>query len=201
MMRIDYSEYTTFSNQYTHVFYREDLSHYRLRLEYRMHGTRVPGSKEFTELNSGVMFHSQSAESMKVDQEFPVSVEAQFLSCDTRETCERTTMNIATPGTHIVTMEGDLRENHMTYTKAPASLRDEWLQVEIEVHGSDLVIHKINGEEVLRYKDPQVGGKKFRPDDFPLPEGTLLKNGYIALQGESHPIDFRNIELMKLPKP
>ncbi|MBK1879558.1 3-keto-disaccharide hydrolase [Pelagicoccus mobilis] len=199
LLRMDYSEFETFSNQYTHVFYEEKLSHFRLRLEYRLHSERVPGGKHFTELNSGVMFHSQSAESMEVDQEFPVSVEAQFLACHNREECDRTTMNIASPGTHVTLLDGELRKNHMTYTKHPAPLRDEWLAVEIEVRGNELVHHKINGEIVLSYTNPQIGGTNHRPDNFPLPEGTPLESGYIALQGESHPIDFRNIELMILP--
>ncbi|MEM9159683.1 MAG: DUF1080 domain-containing protein [Verrucomicrobiota bacterium] len=200
MMRFDYSEFDTFSNEYTHIFYKDKLSHFKVRLEYRMHSQRVPGGKHFTELNSGIMFHSQSVESMGVDQEFPVSVEAQFLSCHDRESCERTTMNIATPGTHVVLDDGTLQTNHMTYTQSPAPLRDEWLQVEIEVRGNDLVIHRINGEEVLRYTKPQIGGNVHRPKDFTVPEGAMLDSGYIALQGESHPIDFRNIELMILPK-
>ena len=73
MLRVKYDEYETFSNEYGHIYYNEKLSHYRLRLEYRFYGDRVPGGKIYTELNSGVMFHSQSAESMPVDQEFPVS--------------------------------------------------------------------------------------------------------------------------------
>lgn len=199
ILRMDYSEFETFSNEYTHVFYKDELSHFRLRLEYRLHGQRVPGGKHFTELNSGVMFHSQSPESMGVDQEFPVSVEAQFLACHTREDCDRTTMNIATPGTHVTLLDGELRTDHMTYTKHPAPLSGEWLSVEIEVRGNEIVHHKINGEIVLSYTNPQIGGQSHRPEYFSVPEGTPLKNGYIALQGESHPIDFRNIELMVLP--
>jgi hypothetical protein len=199
MMRVDYSEYEKFDVEYAHIYYDEKLSHYRLRLEYRFYGTRVPGSKGFTELNSGVMFHSQSAESMGLDQRFPVSVEAQFLAEGEGDFSGRTTMNIAAPGTSVVSEDGTLQREHMTWTYAKARLPGEWVQVEVEVHGSELVIHKIDGVEVLRYRDPQIDDYYLLPEDYPLSSGTILKDGYIALQGESHPVDFRNIELMILP--
>ncbi|MEX0320823.1 MAG: DUF1080 domain-containing protein [Puniceicoccaceae bacterium] len=198
LLRVKYDEYETFSTEYAHIFYNQKLSHYRLRLEYKFNGEKVPGSKDFTLLNSGVMFHSQSAESMPDAQEFPVSIEAQFLACDDMATCDRTTMNIASPGTHIVRDDGSIHEPHMTWTEAPARHKDEWVQVEIEVHGDKLVLHKIDGVEVLRYRGGILGGNRY-PKDYPIPEGTVLKDGYIALQGESHPVDFRNIELMILP--
>ena len=197
MLRVKYDEYDTFSNEYGHIYYNDKLSHYRLRLEYRFYGDRVPGGEIYTELNSGVMFHSQSAESMPVDQEFPVSVEAQFLARDDGEYSDRTTMNIATPGTHIVKEDGTLQTEHMTWSQERARLRDEWVRVEIEVRGSESIVHKVEGKEVLRYSTPQIGGLRL-PEDYPLAVGTVLKDGYIALQGESHPVDFRNIELMIL---
>lgn len=198
MMRIKYDKYDTFSNEYAHVFYNRKLSHYRLRLEYKFNGERTSGSKDFTELNSGLMFHSQSVESMPIEQEFPVSVEAQFLACENLDTCGRTTMNIASPGTSIVTKEGVLRHEHMTYSNYPARHRDEWVAVEIEVRGSESILHKVDGQVVLSYRAPQLGGPHYFPENFPIDSGTLLKDGYIALQGESHPIDFKNIELMLL---
>ena len=199
MMRVKYDEYDTFDVEYAHIYYNERLSHYRLRLEYRFYGERVPGSKGFTELNSGLMFHSQSAESVGLHQQFPVSVEAQFLAMGEGAFSDRTTMNIATPGTSVVLEDGTLQREHMTYTDVKARPRDEWVQVEIEVRGSDFVIHRIDGEEVLRYRDPQIDDNFLLPENYPLSAGTILSDGYIALQGESHPVDFRNIELMILP--
>lgn len=199
MLRVKYDNYKTFSNEYGHIFYHKKLSHYRLRLEYRFQGEKVPGSKHFTELNSGVMLHAQSAHSMSVNQAFPVSVEAQFLACKDLATCDRTTMNVASPGTHIVTEQGELRTSHMTWTKEKARMHNEWVSVEVEVRGSESIVHKVDGKVVMRYRQPQIGGSKL-PNNYPLTVGTILKDGYIALQGESHPVDFRNIELMTLPK-
>jgi len=93
-------------------------------------------------------------------------------------------MNIASPGTNVVLESGELNAEHMTYTKEKTRHRDEWVKVEIEVRGGDLIVHKVDGKEVLRYQKPQLGGEKFFPVDYPLPAGTLLKDGYIALQGE-----------------
>ena len=78
-----------------------------------------------------------------------------------------------------------------------ATLRGEqWVTVEIHVHGSGFIYHVVNGDTVLTYEQPQIGGEL--PEGFPLAEGTLLASGYIALQAESHPIEFRKIELKNL---
>ena len=76
---------------------------------------------------------------------------------------------------------------------------ETWVRAEIEVRSDRLVRHKINGVTVLEYEAPQIGGGE-GPADYPLAEGTPLSEGYIALQAESHPIDFRAIELLVLPR-
>jgi hypothetical protein len=48
------------------------------------------------------------------------------------------------------------------------------------------MVHYVNGEEVMRYSKPQR-------DD-----GELLKEGTISLQSESHPTDFRKVEIIDL---
>ena len=119
VMKVNYDEYEKFNNEFGHIFYKEPFSSYKLRIEYRFTGDQVPGGPSWAFRNSGVMLHSQSAVSMNLEQDFPVSIEAQFL-------------------------------------------------------GGDL------------------------PEGFPLAEGTLLKDGYICLQAESHPVEFRKVEVLKL---
>ena len=91
-----YDEYEKFDGEYGHIFYKNPYSHYKLRVEYRIVGEQVPGGAGWAIKNSGVMFHAQAPESMLLNQEFPVSIEAQFLGG--LGDGERTTGNLCTPG-------------------------------------------------------------------------------------------------------
>jgi hypothetical protein len=51
----------------------------------------------------------------------------------------------------------------------------------------------------LTYSRPIIGGYSL-PENYPVPEGTPVKEGYIALQAESHPVQFRKVELLNLQK-
>jgi len=190
-----YDQYDTFDAEYGHIFYRTPFSHYRLRLEYRVVGEQVKGGQGWALKNSGVMFHAQSPESMLVDQSFPVCIEAQFLG-GTGEG-ERPTGNLCTPGTHVV-IDGELVEQHCTNSTSRTFHGEEWVTFELEVHGDSIIRHLVNGDTVLTYSKPQIGGEL--PEGFPLEEGTPLTSGYIALQAESHPYEFRKIELLDLGK-
>ena len=141
------------------------------------------------------MFHSQSPQSMKKDQNFPVSIEAQYLGGD-GET-KRPTANVCTPGTHIV-MKGELIKRHCISSTSKTYHGDQWVTVEIEVRGDSLVKHIIDGQVVLSYEKPQLDPDDPEAQSFIKSNNLLLKEGYIALQAESHPIEFRKVELMVL---
>ena len=79
MMVTRYDEYEGFDQEFGHIFYKNPYSHYKLRVEYRIVGEQVTGGAGWAIKNSGVMFHCQEPESMLLNQEFPVSIEAQFL--------------------------------------------------------------------------------------------------------------------------
>lgn len=194
LLKVSYDEYDSFHGEFGHLFYREKFSHYILRVEYRFVGVQVPGGPEWAFRNSGAMLHSQSPESMGVDQEFPISIEAQFLGGGGEG--ERTTMNLCTPGTHVV-MDGKLVTEHCINAASKTYHGDQWVTVEMEVRGDELIRHIIDGETVIEYSKPVIGGE-FLTDDYPLPEGTPVTEGYISLQAESHPIQFRKVELLDL---
>ena len=195
IMKVSYAEYDTFRGEYGHIFYHEPFSHYRLRLEYRFVSSQAPGGPAWGFKNSGVMFHSQSPESMLPDQDFPVSIEVQFLG-GTGEG-SRPTANVCTPGTHVM-MNGQIITDHCIPSRSASFHGDEWVAVELIVHGDSIIHHIVNGDTVLTYTKPQTGGEM--PEGFPLAEGTPLKSGYIALQAESHPVEFRKVELLRLDK-
>ena len=193
VIKVSYSEYEQFSNEFGHIYYQTPYSSYRLRVEYRFTGEQCPGGPSWGYRNSGIMFHSQSPESVLPDQSFPVSIEAQFLGGTGDDI--RSTMNVCTPGTHIV-IDTALVTDHCVSSSSGTFPGDVWVTAELIVYGDSLVHHLVNGDTVLTYTKPQIGGDK--PEGFPLPDGTPLTGGYIALQAESHPVEFRKVELLVL---
>ena len=193
MMIVRYDEWDEIDGEFGHIFYKEPFSHYKLRVEYRIVGEQVNGGMGWAFKNSGIMFHAQSAASMLVEQEFPVSIEAQFLGGGAEG--ETPTMNLCTPATHVV-LNGVLHTPHCTSSSSETFRGEEWVTAELVVHGHEIIHHLVNGDTVMTYHKPQISDGT--PEGFPLIEGTLLESGYIALQAESHPFDFRKVELLDL---
>lgn len=197
LLKVRYDQYEKFDERFGHLFYREPLSHYRLRVEYRFVGDQAPGGPGWAVRNSGVMIHGEAPQTMAKDQDFPASIEVQLLGG--AATGERTNANLCTPGTNVV-MDGKLVTRHCTSSKSKTYRGDEWVTVEIEVHGDKVIRHLINGEEVLSYEQPQLDDRDAHAKELAAKQGgqLLLKGGTISLQSESHPIDFRKVELLKL---
>jgi hypothetical protein len=133
---------------------------------------------------------------MGVDQDFPVSIEAQFLGGD--GVSERHTSNVCTPGTNVV-INGQLVTQHCVESISKTYQGDVWVTAEFVVMGDSIINHILEGKTVMSYSKPQIGGGN-GPANYPVPEGTLLSEGYICLQAESHPIDFRKVEIIDLSK-
>lgn len=195
ILTASYENYDKFNSEFGHLITKKEFSHYKLRIEYRFFGEQVDGGPDWALFNNGAMLHSQSAESMLIDQDFHVSVEAQFLGGHDEN--ERTTSNVCTPGTHIV-LNGNLITGHCTSSNSKTYPAYEWVTAEIIVRGDSIIHHILEGDTVLTYTKPQIGGDL--PEGFHLSEGTLLKKGHIAIQAESHSTRFRKIELLDLSK-
>ncbi len=140
------------------------------------------------------MLHAQSAESMGLDQDFPVCIEAQFLGGSGEG--ERPTVNLCTPGTNVYICD-TLVTQHCINSTSKTYHGEEWVTVELHIFGDSIIHHIIEGDTVLTYTKPHIGGGNM-PEDYPIPEGTPVKEGYIALQAESHPVEFRKVELLVL---
>jgi 3',5'-cyclic AMP phosphodiesterase CpdA len=197
VLMVRYDKYEgPFNNRFGHLFYKDSFSNYALRVEYRFVGEQVPGGPGWALRNSGAMIHGQTAGSMGVDQQFPVSIEVQFLGGDGQS--ERSTGNLCTPGTHVV-YEGELRTEHITNSSSDTFHGDQWVTCEVEVHGGKLIRHKINGEVVLEYSEPQLDDRDADAQRL-LAAGSpkMIASGTISLQAESHPVEFRKVELMVL---
>ena len=198
MIKVRYDAYGTFNEQFGHLYYEQPYSHFHLKLEYRFVGELQPGAPIFTKLNSGVMFHSQDPRTMPPEQNWPVSVEMQLLA-GLGDGQPRPTGNMCSPGTNIV-YQGQRTDEHCISSSSDTYDGDQWVRAELIVLGDSLITHIINGDTVLRYSYPQIQhtGVVLGDDTTQMRHGTPLKDGYIALQSEGQPIDFRNIELMDL---
>lgn len=196
VLKVCYDQYEKFNNEFGHIYYNESFSHYKLRIEYRFTSEQSVDGPSWAFRNSGVMLHSQSAQSIGLDQDFPVSIEAQFLGGD--GVTDRSTGNLCTPGTNVV-MNGELITQHCINSSSKTYHGDVWVSAEFVVLGDSVIHHIIEGDTVLTYFKPQVGGTN-KPDGYPVPDGTLLKEGYICLQAESHPVEFRKVEILDLSK-
>jgi hypothetical protein len=197
VIRVSYDKYASFDNQFGHLFYRRrPYSFYRLVVEYRFVGEQVRGGPPWALRNSGVMFHSQPPETMTRTQDFPISIEAQFLGAGPAG--ERTSLNVCTPGTEIM-MSGQMVKAHCTNSTSRSYRGDEWVRAEIEVHGGERVQHLLDGKPVLVYDGLRIGGGAVSNfDPAAKKDGAPLNRGYIALQAESHPIEFRKVEMLDL---
>lgn len=196
ILKVSYDQYEKFNAEYGHIYYKTPFSSYKIRVEYRFVGEQCQGGASWAFRNNGIMFHCQSPESVGLDQDFPVSIEAQLLGGDGAS--ERSTMNLCTPGTNVI-IEEKLVTQHCTDSKSKTFHGDVWVTAELIVYGDSIIHHLVNGDTVMTYRSPQVGGGN-KPANYPVPDGTLLKEGYIALQGESHPTEFRKIELLDLSR-
>ena len=182
-MKVSYDAFDKFDNTFGHIFYKQPFSNYLFRMEYRFVGDQVNEGPAWAYRNNGVMIHGQTPESMGIEQKFPDSIEVQLLGADPGQV--RTTGNLCTPGTKFY-QNDELKEEHCYTSDSKSYAGDQWVQIEIHVFGSKEIVHFINGDEVMRYQLPQK-------DD-----GTLIEGGSISFQAESHPTEFRNIEIKSL---
>ena len=198
IIKVSYDQYEKFDESYGHLFYKNPFSSYQLKVQYRFTGIQKEGGAGWAERNSGLMIHSQSPESMDLQQNFPGTIEVQMLGGLNKEE-PRPTGNLCTPGTNVV-MDGTLVTQHCTNAYSDTFYGEQWVNLEVMVIRDSIITHKINGKEVLKYSKPQIGGDDLNeyPASWSDRKGELLKGGYISLQSESHPIEFRNIELLAL---
>ena len=194
ILRGSYDRLDSFRGEFGHLYSRQKFSHYKLRVEYRFTGDQCPGGPDWGIRNSGAMLHAQSAESMGLNQDFPVSVETQFLGG--LGVGERTTANVCTPGTDI-DFNGQPVEGHCTNSTSRTYNGDQWVMVEIIMLGDSIAHHIVEGDTVLTYTRMRIGPEG-KPAGFSLPDGAPLKEGHVALQAESHNVEFRKVELLDL---
>jgi Domain of Unknown Function (DUF1080) len=207
MLRVSYSDYEKFDDQFGHLFTQIPYSYYKLKFQYRFVGDHLADAPIWADRNSGIMLHSQSAKSMELHQNFPVSLEFQFLCGNGKDTVA--TGSVCTPGTFI-NYNGKIYTGHIMKSNSKTYLKNEWISGVAEVYGDSLIRHIINGDTVLTYTKPMIGeGFVSNTHTWATANimdsmlwinkaNTALAEGYIALQAESQPVDFRRIEILNL---
>jgi len=198
LLKVRYDKYKGFAGQFGHLFWKDPYSYYKLVVEYRFVGNQAPDNPgSWAVRNSGAMLHSPDPRTMPRDQNFPISIEAQFLG-GLSDGKPRPTANMCSPGTEIVYL-GKLYDGHCLNSSSPTFDGEQWVRAELVVHGAGRITHRVNGQTVLEYELPQYGGGAVDPyNTTTKPDGQLIEGGYISLQSESHPIDFRKVELLNL---
>jgi len=210
MIRVVYDEYEDFDDKYGHMYYKTPYSYYKLRFDYRFLEEQTSGGENWNVRNSGVMIHSQSAKSNALEQHFPVSLEIQLLGGLNKGV--RTTANLCTPGTAVY-FNDKLDYTHCITSESKTYNGDQWVHIEAIILGNESILHIVENDTVLKYARPEIDSsflskdyKGIDWDNFGVTNkkiwldkaGKPIGEGYIALQAESHPIDFKNIELLDL---
>lgn len=199
VIQVRYDQYDDFNDQFGHLYYKTPYSYYHLKFEYRFVGKLQKGAPSYTLLNSGIMFHSQDPRTMPKEQDWPISIEMQLLA-GLGDGKARPTGNMCSPGTNVV-YEGKIAADHCINSSSKTYDGEQWVKGELIVLGDSLIKHIINGDTVLQYSKPQIGGGVANGYDPKIKiDGKLLSNGYIALQSEGQPVDFRNIWIKDLSK-
>jgi len=196
LMKVSYDAYEKFGDRFGHIFYEKPFSYYKIGVEYRFIGEQAPEGPAWAFRNSGIMVHCLPPVTMNKDQNFPISIEVQLLGGDGEH--NRPNANVCTPGTEIF-MNGEMVKAHCTNSSSETYHGDQWVRVDVIVLGDSLITHLVEGEEVVSYTHPQIGGGTVSNFDPSVKEdGKLLTGGYISLQSESHPIEFRKVEILDL---
>ena len=198
LLTVGYDEYDSdYNDRFGHIFHKTPFSHYRLLVEYRFVGEQAQNAPGWATRNSGVMLHSQDPYTMPPGQDFPISIEVQFLGGIT-EGIDRPTANMCSPGTHIE-YRGAFNDTHCIESESPTLHGDQWVTVEVLVLGSEKIVHYVNGEQVIEYANVTYGGGVVNGHDPAMkPDGEPISSGYISLQSESHPIHFRRVAVLNL---
>ncbi len=196
-IQVNYDEYDTFDKRYGHLFYDKSFSSYHLKFEYRFTDQWMKDAPSYTYRNSGIMFHSQGPKTILKEQDWPISVEYQILA-EEKENQARPTGNMCSPATEVF-VEGSMSPQHCVNSTSKTYKWDGWQSGELIVYRDSLVIHKVNGKEVLQYTKPQIGGGVANGYNPAIKiDGKALTEGYIGLQAEGQGIEFKSIKIKEL---
>ncbi len=195
---VSYDNYKSFDQKDGNIFYtKRKFKNYHLKLEYKFYGEHIREG-DWSYRNSGVMLHSEDPKKIFKDQRVPVSIEAQFLGgLENRADGIKTTLNMCSPGTDV-DINGTIAPNHCMRSKSKVYPINEWVGIDVIVYSDSIVHHIIEKDTVMSYTNIRYANDEYFSDNFKDLIGEPLKEGYIALQSEGHPVKFRNIKIKVL---
>lgn len=193
LLEVRYDQYDTFGTQFGALHYHQPYSNFRLRVEYRFVGETAPGGPSWGFRDSGVQYYGQSPESIGVDQNFPICLEYNLHGGN--GTDERPVGQICANGMSVE-IDGHKNESYCTMPTVKHTFHgDQWVTLEIDVKDGQ-IRHFANGEEILAFSNPRYNADNEIAKAMISNGDDQVKGGYISLQSNSHPIDFRKIELL-----
>jgi hypothetical protein len=194
ILSVRYDQYKSFNNTFGALYYNKEFYNYRLKVEYRFVGETAPGAPSWGYRDSGIQYHGQAPETIGLNQNFPVCIEYNLHGGNGKD--ERPVGEICTPGT-LVDVNGKKNESFCTPAFVKRTFHgDQWVTAEIEVRGTKIK-HYVNGEEILQFENPRYNPDHEQGKTLIKENKVALQAGYISLQSNSHPIDFRKIEIME----
>ena len=189
-----YNEYDSFNSRFGALYYDKKFTNYRLKVEYRFVGNLTPGAPSWGFRDGGIQYHCQSPATVGLNQPFPVCLEYNLLGG--KETGERPTGEICASGIYVE-MNGKRNTNYCTPPTVKRTFAgDQWVTAEIDVMDGKIT-HFVNGEQVLQFENPRFDSTHQEGKKFINAGKDMVRDGYISLQSNSHPMDFRKIEIME----
>jgi hypothetical protein len=194
LLKVSYRDYDRFDDRFGSLFYRQKFSHYWIRAEYRFTGSLVRGAPRWAYKNSGLQLHCQAPDTMRKEQQFPVSVEFDIVgghfigSAPTGDVCQN--------GTHVLV--GGAPVKGLCSKVGDVTIRDDrWVTILAEVDGSDRVRQIVDGGLVVEYTaltldEANQDARRL----IAAGAGQAVASGYISIQSNGFPIEFRRIEVL-----
>jgi 3-keto-disaccharide hydrolase len=196
LLKVSYEQYEKFGGRFGSLFYKKKLSHYWFRAEYRFVGKQVSGAPSWAYKNSGIQLHSQAPDTVRKDQEFPVSVEFDIVGG--RLLGRHPTGDVCENGTRV-TIDGSVLRDKCSKLSDVTIPGDEWVVILAEVQGGTRVRQIVNGVLVVEYTDLALDENDADARRLLNSGGDkALTSGYLSIQANGHPIEFRRIEILPI---
>ena len=194
VLSVRYDKYDSFNNTFGALYYNKKFTDYRLKVEYRFVGELTKGAPSWGFRDNGVQYHGQAPHTVGLNQNFPVSLEYNLHGGNGKD--DRPVGEICANGIYF-TLNGERNKSYCTPATTKRTFHgDQWVTLEIDVHNGNIK-HFVNGEQILQYENPRFDPKHEIAKNFITAGNDKVKEGYISLQSNSHPIDFRKIEIME----
>ncbi|MEP6845811.1 MAG: DUF1080 domain-containing protein [Panacibacter sp.] len=189
-----YNAYDSFNNRFGALYYNKKFTNFRLKVEYRFVGETTPGAPSWGFKDGGIQYFCQPPETIGINQSFPVCLEYNLLGSD-GET-ERGTGEICASGMYVE-INGKRNASYCTPPLVKKAFDDDqWITAEIDVQNGRIT-HFVNGEQILQFENPKYDSENELAKKFIVNGVEMVKDGYISLQSNSHPMDFKSIEIME----